>query len=106
MVTMSSDVQVVVHLDAAVLADASRDGRAEIENGPPLAIETVRRLLLRGEHCTDDGRIGLRDNRGAPNLRTNHQSSNTQLDASTTKASPRRERSRKDSQLSQVAYPR
>jgi hypothetical protein len=37
--------QVVVHVDAAVLSDACCDGRAEIENGPPLAIETVRRLL-------------------------------------------------------------
>jgi hypothetical protein len=48
--------QVVVHVDAAVLSDASRDGRAEIENGPPLAIETVRRLLCDGSivPMTDD----------------------------------------------------
>jgi hypothetical protein len=36
--------QVVVHVDAAVLADPSRDGRSEVEDGPALYVETVRRL--------------------------------------------------------------
>ena len=40
--------QVVVHVDAAVLADETRDGRAEIEGGPALAVDTVRRLLCDG----------------------------------------------------------
>jgi hypothetical protein len=40
--------QVVVHVDAAVLADGRCDGRAEVENGPALALETVRRLLCDG----------------------------------------------------------
>lgn len=40
--------QVVVHVDAAVLADPTQDGRAEGEDGPALAVETVRRLLCDG----------------------------------------------------------
>ena len=40
--------QVVVHVDAAVLADATADGRSEIEHGPPIAVETVKRLLCDG----------------------------------------------------------
>ena len=36
--------QVVVHVDAEVLADPSSDGRCELEDGPALAPETVRRL--------------------------------------------------------------
>ena len=48
--------QVVVHVDAAVLADPTRDGRSEIEDGPPIAVETVRRLLCDGSivPMTDD----------------------------------------------------
>ena len=48
--------QVVVYVDAAVLADPTRDGRAEIEDGPPIAVETVRRLLCDGSvvPMTDD----------------------------------------------------
>ena len=34
-----------MHVDADVLADGSREGRAEIEGGPALAVESVRRLL-------------------------------------------------------------
>jgi len=36
--------QVVVHVDAEVLADPAADGRCELEEGPALAAETVRRL--------------------------------------------------------------
>jgi hypothetical protein len=36
--------QVVVHVDAEVLADPEADGRCELEEGPVLAAETVRRL--------------------------------------------------------------
>jgi hypothetical protein len=36
--------QVVVHVDAEVLADPAADGRCELEEGPVLAAETVRRL--------------------------------------------------------------
>jgi hypothetical protein len=44
--------QVVVHVDAAVLADPARDGRAHIENGPAVAVETVRRLTCDGALVT------------------------------------------------------
>jgi hypothetical protein len=47
--------QVVVHVDAAVLADPSRAGRAHIEDGPPLAVETVRRL------CCDAALVPMTD---------------------------------------------
>lgn len=40
--------QVVVHVDAGVLADDACEGRAEVEDGPPLAVETIRRLLCDG----------------------------------------------------------
>ncbi len=41
----SSDrFQVVVHVDAEVLADPAADGRCHLEDGPALAPETVRRL--------------------------------------------------------------
>jgi Domain of unknown function (DUF222)/HNH endonuclease len=41
----SSDrFQVVVHVDAEVLADPAADGRCHLEDGPGLAPETVRRL--------------------------------------------------------------
>jgi hypothetical protein len=41
----SSDrYQVVVHVDAEVLADPAADGRCHLEEGPALAPETVRRL--------------------------------------------------------------
>lgn len=41
----SSDrYQVVVHVDAEVLADPAADGRCHLEDGPALAPETVRRL--------------------------------------------------------------
>lgn len=48
--------QIVVHVGASVLADPTRDGRAELEDGPPLAVETVRRLLCDGSivPMTDD----------------------------------------------------
>jgi hypothetical protein len=48
--------QVVVHVDAAVLADPTRDGRAHVEDGPPLAVDTVRRLCCDGAlvPMTDD----------------------------------------------------
>ncbi len=36
--------QVVVHVDAEVLADPSSDGRCALEDGPAMAPETVRRL--------------------------------------------------------------
>ena len=36
--------QVVVHVDAAVLADAEEDGECCLENGPAIAGETARRL--------------------------------------------------------------
>jgi hypothetical protein len=47
--------QVVVHVDAAVLADPARDGRAHIEDGPPVAVETVRRL------CCDASLVPMTD---------------------------------------------
>jgi hypothetical protein len=37
-------VQVVVHVDAEVLADPAADGRSEIEDGPGVPAETSRRL--------------------------------------------------------------
>jgi hypothetical protein len=37
-------VQVVVHVDAEVLADPGADGRAELEGGPNVSAETSRRL--------------------------------------------------------------
>ena len=40
--------QVVVHVDAQSLTDESHDGGAHVEDGPPLAVETVRRLLCDG----------------------------------------------------------
>ena len=36
--------QVVVHVDAEVLADPAADGQCELEEGPALAAETARRL--------------------------------------------------------------
>jgi hypothetical protein len=36
--------QVVVHVDAEVLADPEADGRCELEDGPAISPETVRRL--------------------------------------------------------------
>ena len=40
--------QVVVHVDAEVLADPEADGRCELESGPVLAAETARRLSCDG----------------------------------------------------------
>jgi len=37
--------QVVIHVDAAVLADANADGQCELEHGPALAVESARRVL-------------------------------------------------------------
>jgi hypothetical protein len=37
-------VQVVVHVDAEVLADPAADGRSELEDGPRVSAETTRRL--------------------------------------------------------------
>ncbi|MBI5481343.1 MAG: DUF222 domain-containing protein [Deltaproteobacteria bacterium] len=37
-------VQVVVHVDAEVLADPAADGRSELEDGPRVSAETSRRL--------------------------------------------------------------
>ncbi|MEN8176635.1 MAG: DUF222 domain-containing protein [Pseudomonadota bacterium] len=42
--TDTDKFQVVVHVDAEVLADPAADGRCELEEGPALAAETVRRL--------------------------------------------------------------
>jgi hypothetical protein len=40
--------QVVVHVDAAVLADPAADGACHVEHGPALAPEAVRRLTCDG----------------------------------------------------------
>ena len=40
--------QVVLHVDAEVLASPEADGRCELENGPALAPETARRLACGG----------------------------------------------------------
>src|SRR5512142_461268 len=42
--TAGDRVQVVVHVDAEVLADPAADGRSELESGPHLPAETSRRL--------------------------------------------------------------
>ncbi len=39
-----ADTELVVHIDAAVLADDGAPGRAELEDGPCICPETVRRL--------------------------------------------------------------
>jgi uncharacterized protein DUF222 len=44
----SDRFQVVVHIDAEVLADSAADGRCHLEDGPGLAPETVRRLACDG----------------------------------------------------------
>jgi len=43
-VSDTDKVQVVVHVDAEVLADPTADGRCDLEEGPALAARTVRRL--------------------------------------------------------------
>ena len=43
--------QVVVHVDAEVLADPAADGRCELEDGPAIAAETARRLACDGTVC-------------------------------------------------------
>lgn len=48
----SDRFQVVVHVDAEVLADPSSDGRCELEDGPALAPETVRRLACNASVST------------------------------------------------------
>ncbi len=44
--------QVVVHVDAEVLASPESDGRCELEDGPAMAPETVRRLACNASLCT------------------------------------------------------
>jgi hypothetical protein len=43
--------QVVIHVDAEVLADPNVDGRCELEDGPSLAPDTVRRLACDSSVC-------------------------------------------------------
>ena len=51
-------VQVVVHVDAEVLADPAADGRSELEDGPRVPAETSRRLAC------DCSRVELRHGAG------------------------------------------
>ena len=50
--TASERVQLVVHVDTAVLADGAPDGRCELEEGPALAAETARRLACDADLIT------------------------------------------------------
>jgi hypothetical protein len=56
--TAGDRVQVVVHVDAEVLADPAADGRSELDDGPRLPAETSRRLAC------DCSRVALRHGAG------------------------------------------
>jgi hypothetical protein len=44
--------QVMIHVDSAILADPSSEGRAELENGEGISAETCRRLACDAPHVT------------------------------------------------------